>query len=61
VTPSTNNIQAAIMAQKNYLNAQLCMYIPLGKVDLYLDVSLRTTMVVNLAKLWLLNKIMKKR
>jgi len=27
------------------------MYIPLGKVDLYLDVSLETKMVVNLAKL----------
>lgn len=32
------------------------MYIPLGKVDLYLDVSLGTKMVVNLAKLWLLKK-----
>jgi len=32
------------------------MYIPLGKVDLYLDVSLGTKMVVNLAKLWVLKK-----
>jgi hypothetical protein len=50
VTPSINNIQAALTAQfKSAFQIRTTMYIPLGKVDLYLDVS-RTKMVVNLEK-----------
>ena len=50
MTPSTNNIQAAVMAQFQFaFQIRTTMYIPLGKVDLYLDVS-QTKMVVNLEK-----------